>query len=174
MTGAGGGPPRDLLIRHARPGDLERVVAIYNQTIAGRTATADLVPVGVEERRAWFHDRDPARRPLWVAERDGAVAGWLSLNDFYGRAAYAPTAEVGVYVDERARRGGIASALLSHATARAPDLGLSALLAFVFAHNAPSIALFERHGFARWGLLPAVARLDDRDADVAILGRHVP
>ena len=172
MTGAGGGPPWAL--RHARPGDLERVVAIYNQTIAGRMATADLEPVDVEQRRAWFHDRDPARRPLWVAERDGAVAGWLSVNDFYGRAAYAATAEVGVYVDEEHRRAGVATALLDHAIAQAPRLGLTTLLAFVFAHNGPSIALFERHGFESWGRLPAVARLDDRDADVAILGRRVP
>jgi L-amino acid N-acyltransferase YncA len=78
-----------VVIRHARPSDLERVVAIYNQTIPGRLATADLEPVTVEQRRAWFHDRDPARRPLWVAERDGDVAGWLSVNEFYGRAAYA-------------------------------------------------------------------------------------
>ncbi len=137
-------------------------------------ATADLEPVSVEQRRAWFHDRDPSRRPIWVAERDGDVVGWLSVNDFYGRAAYAPTAEVGVYVDERHRRTGVAGALLAHAIAAAPGLGLTTLLAYVFGHNAPSIALFERHGFARWGLLPAVARLDDRDADLAILGRRVP
>lgn len=163
-----------MTIRHARPSDIERVVAIYNQTIPQRMATADLEPVSVEQRRAWFHERDPGRRPLYVAQDDdGALLGWLAVNDFYGRAAYAATAEVGVYVDAAARGHGVGSTLLTHAIAAAPSLGLSTLLAFVFAHNRPSIALFERHGFAAWGELPRVARLDADEVDLTILGRRV-
>ena len=48
------------------------------------------------------------------------------------------------------------------------------MLAFVFAHNAPSVALFERAGFVRWGLLPQVAELDGVERDLAILGRRLP
>jgi L-amino acid N-acyltransferase YncA len=47
------------------------------------------------------------------------------------------------------------------------------LLGFIFAHNRPSIALFEQAGFARWGLLPCVAELDGTERDLAILGRRV-
>lgn len=136
-------------------------------------ATADLEPVSVEQRRPWFEQRDPARRPIWVLDRDGEVAGWLSVNDFYGRPAYAATAEVGVYVDERHRGRGVARSLLDHAIERAPALELSTLLAFVFGHNGPSLALFERAGFRRWGQLPGVASLDGRPSDVVILGRRV-
>ena len=57
--------------------------------------------------------------------------------------------------------------------ATAPQLGLRRLLAFIFAHNDPSLALFERAGFERWGLLPEVAELDGRLIDSAILGRRV-
>jgi phosphinothricin acetyltransferase len=161
-------------IRHARPSDIERVVAIYNQTIPQRMATADLEPVTVAHRRAWFHERDPKRRPLYVVQGDdGRVLGWLSVNDFYGRAAYAATAEVGVYVDEAARGQGVGRALVEHVIGCAPQLGLSTLLAFVFAHNAPSVKLFERHGFTPWGHLPRVARLDDTLVDLDILGRAV-
>jgi phosphinothricin acetyltransferase len=161
-------------IRHARPSDIERVVAIYNQTIPQRMATADLEPVSVAQRRGWFHERDPQRRPLYVATGDDdRVLAWLSINDFYGRAAYAATAELGVYVDEAARGQGLGSRLLTHAIGCAPQLGLTTLLAFVFAHNRPSVALFERHAFTPWGQLPRVARLDDREVDLAILGRRV-
>jgi phosphinothricin acetyltransferase len=52
-------------------------------------------------------------------------------------------------------------------------MGLETLLAFVFAHNEPSVALFERLGFSRWGHLPRVARLDGVERDVLILGRRV-
>ena len=46
-------------------------------------------------------------------------------------------------------------------------------MAFVFGHNAPSLRLFERAGFARWGHLPRVARLDGIERDLLILGRRV-
>ncbi len=161
-------------IRHARPSDIERVVAIYNQTIPQRMATADLEPVTVAHRRGWFHERDPQRRPLYVVPgADGAVVAWLSVNDFYGRAAYAATAEIGVYVDEAARGQGIGSQLLEHVIGCAPQLGLSTLLAFIFAHNTPSVTLFQRHGFIPWGHLPAVACLDENLVDLDILGRGV-
>ena len=67
----------------------------------------------------------------------------------------------------------MARALLAHAIAAAPALGLRTLLGFIFAHNAPSLALFERAGFAVWGRLPRVAELDGVARDLSILGRAV-
>lgn len=163
----------DLLVRDARERDLPRIVAIYNEAIPGRLATADTEPVGVDTRVPWFREHTPERRPLWVAERHGAIVGWLSFQSFYGRPAYAATAEVSVYVSGTAQRGGIGRALLARAIAGAPALGVETLVAFVFGHNQPSLALFERHGFARWGHLPRVARLDDAERDLVILGRRV-
>jgi phosphinothricin acetyltransferase len=160
-------------IRDAVGGDLAAIVAIYNSTIAGRQATADLEPVSVESRQAWFSAHSPDRRPLWVLEGSGAIQGWLSFENFYGRPAYSATAEVSVYVGEAFRGQGAARFLLATAVARAPGLGLMTLLGFVFAHNAPSLRLFEGLGFERWGHLPRVAVLDGIDADLVILGRRV-
>ena len=160
-------------IRDARESDLERIVAIYNEAIPGRQATADTEPVPVAGRLAWFRQHTPARRPLWVAEVGGRIIGWLSFQDFYGRPAYGATAELSIYVTGAAQRNGIGRQLLTRAIERAPALGLSTLLGFVFAHNAPSVRLFERHGFARWAHLPRVARLDGIERDLLILGRRV-
>ena len=157
------------MIRAAEVHDLPRIVEIYNASIPGRLATADTEPVTVEARRPWF-EAHGARRPIWVDARDGAIAGWVGLGDFYGRPAYAPTAELSVYVAPEARRGGVARALVGHAIAEAPSLGIATLLGFVFGHNAPSLALLERHGFARWGLLPRVAVLDGVERDLVLLG----
>ena len=160
-------------IRHARPADLPEIVAIYNASIPGRMATADTAPVSVESRRPWFDEFDPARRPLWVHDDADGVAAWLSIRSFYGRPAYASTVETGVYVAPRARRCGLGRALLAHAIAAAPGLSIRTLLAFVFAHNVPSVRLFEAAGFRGWGLLPAVAELDGVARDLAILGLRV-
>jgi len=165
--------PGNLTVRDAQQADLPRIVTIYNEAIPGLQATADTEPVSVDDRLEWFRAHAPARRPLWVAERDGVLVGWLSFQDFYGRPAYGATAELSVYVGGAAQRGGVGRHLLARAIERAPGLGLATLLGFVFAHNAPSVGLFERHGFARWAHLPRVARLDGVERDLLILGRRV-
>ena len=160
-------------IRPATEADLPAIVAIYNASIPGRRATADTTPVSVDERRDWFASFEPARRPIWVAEAEGNVAGWLGLRSFYGRPAYHRTVEVAVYVDPGFQRRGIARALLAHALRAAPTLGIATLLAFVFGHNDASVALFREAGFAQWGELPGVAELDAVERDLVILGRRL-
>ena len=161
------------MIRDAREADLETIVRIYNAAIPGRLATADTEPVSIEARRPWFHDRDVARYPLWVLEVDGKVSAWLSFGKFYGRPAYAATAEVSIYVDPAMQRRGLATRLMEHALARAPGLGLSTLLGFVFAHNARSVDLCRKFGFEPWGHLPRIAVLDGVERDLLILGRRI-
>ena len=156
--------------RLARRDDLTQFVEIYNSTVASRMVTADLEPISVESRREWFEQHTPHARPLWVAEREAQIAGWLSLSNFYGRPAYRRTAEVSVYVRDSVRRAGVGSYLLRHALEQAPALEIDNLIGFVFAHNHPSLALFERFGFARWGELPRVTILDGIERDVVILG----
>jgi len=164
------------MIRDASDADLEAIVAIYNDSIPGRMATSDLEPVSVDSRRHWFAEHTPDRRPLWVSEGGGGVGGiegWISFESFYGRPAYAPTAEVSVYVASAAQGTGVGKRLLTQAVERAPQLGLRTLLGFIWAHNDVSLGLFEGLGFARWGRLPQVAVLDDREVDLVIVGRRV-
>jgi L-amino acid N-acyltransferase YncA len=159
-----------MTIRHAATKDLPAVVEIYNASIPGRMATADTVPVTVRQREEWFRAFDPASRPLWVIEEDGHVAGWLGLRSFYGRPAYHHTVESAVYVSPGYQRRGVARRLLRHALSQCPALGIRNVLAFVFAHNSPSIELFARHGFSQWGLLPGVCEMDGIERDVLIMG----
>jgi L-amino acid N-acyltransferase YncA len=162
-----------MTIRDAHESDLPAIVAIYNSTIPTRMATADTTPVSVDSRLRWFREHDPATRPLWVIETEGTVAGWFSFQSFYGRPAYHATAEVSVYVSEAHRHRGIGRTLLAEGLRRAPDLGVQTLVGFIFGHNVPSLSLFERFGFQRWGLLPRVAELDGIERDLAIVGRRL-
>jgi phosphinothricin acetyltransferase len=160
-------------IRHASAADLPAVVAIYNASIPGRLATADTEPVTVAQREEWFRAFDPKSRPMWVFESGGKVLGWLGLRSFYGRPAYHRTVESAVYVAPEHQREGVARKLLDHALAECPSLGVANVLAFVFAHNMPSVTLFEAHGFGRWGLLPKVCEMDGKEHDVLILGKRL-
>lgn len=162
-------------IRHAQTTDLPEIVAIYNASIPGHMATADTVPVTLTQREDWFREFSPSLRPLWVhcADSNAPPDGWLSLRSFYGRPAYHATVELGVYVAPAAQRRGIAGRLLDHALLHAPVLGIRTMLAFVFGHNTPSIALLQHAGFVSWGRLPRVAELGGVERDLAILGRRV-
>jgi L-amino acid N-acyltransferase YncA len=162
-----------MMIRDTTKVDLPAIVEIYNASIPGRKATADTEPVTVESRTGWFREHKPERRPLWVAEDSGAIVGWLSFQSFYGRPAYYATAEVSVYVAPNRHRSGIGHALLTRAIEQAPGFNLKNLLGFIFAHNEPSLRLFEGLGFERWALLPRVAELDGLERDLVIVGRRV-
>lgn len=157
--------------RSASIGDLPAIVAIYNSTIASRQATADTEPVSVESRVAWFNAHAPDRHPMWVVETDGRIAAWLSFSAFHARPAYDATAELSVYVHAAHRGQGIGSDLLERSLAAAPALGIETLVGLIFGHNTPSLKLFEKFGFGRWGHLPAVASLDGVRRDLVIVGR---
>jgi phosphinothricin acetyltransferase len=161
------------MIRNATVADLPRIVEIYNQSIPGRVATADLSPVTVESRFGWFHDHTPHFRPLWVLERDQRAIAWISLQSFYGRPAYYATAEVSVYVDLDYQKQRIGPQLLQQMIAACPRLGVTTLLSFVFDHNTYSLKMFERLGFQRWGLLPNIAELDSIKRGLVILGYKI-
>lgn len=160
-------------IREAQEVDLQTIVEIYNQSIPGRMATADTEPITPESRQDWYNNRS-VNRPLWVATgQQEVILGWLSFQNFYGRPAYLHTAEVSIYVAREYHRRGIGGKLLEQAIARSPQLQLTTLLAFVFAHNQPSISLFTRYGFSQWGYLPNIAVLDRCDRSLMILGLSI-
>jgi len=162
-----------ITVRDALECDLPAIIDIYNATVPTRMATAELEPTTVETRLPWFREHSPDQHPFWVAESEGHVIGWLDFKKFMPRCAYRGTAEISVYVHEKFRRQGVARRLLEEAIARSPSLGINAIVGLIFGHNQPSLKLFERLGFERWGLLPRIAQLDGNKRDLVIMGRHL-
>ena len=67
--------------------DLPEIVAIYNSTVASRQATADLQPVSVAEREAWFAAHQCEHRPLYVVrDVSGCLMAWI--EGVVGMAAF--------------------------------------------------------------------------------------
>ncbi|WP_434779562.1 GNAT family N-acetyltransferase [Neisseria sp. Ec49-e6-T10] len=159
------------MIRFAQQKDLPAIVSIYNQSVPKRNATADLSPISVESRQSWF-EHHTANRPLyvWVNEQNHILA-WASLSDYYPRAAYHITAEISIYVDEQQQGKGLGKALAKHILKEAPNLGIHNIIAVIFGHNTASITLFEQLGFSLWGKLPEVCELDNKFADIILLGK---
>lgn len=158
--------------RRARQEDLAEIVAIYNSTVASGQSTADLQPVHIEQRQAWFDAHRQPHRPLYVWRDDQQnMAAWASFSDYYPREAFRISAEISIYIHESYRGRGLGGEILAFMLALAPDLGIRNVLAVIFAHNAGSLHLFERFGFETWGQLPAVCEMPKRTADVLILGK---
>lgn len=153
--------------------DLPFIVDVYNATIPGRMVTADTLPVSVESRLEWFRAHHN-KYPLWVvAERNGENIGWVSLQKFYGRPAYATTAEISIYLAPAQQGLGWGDKILPYAVKQAKSLGFENLLGFIFSHNTPSIRLFQKHGFEKWGEFPEVAIMDGKRYSLSIFGKKI-
>jgi L-amino acid N-acyltransferase YncA len=160
-------------IRHAKEVDLPAIVEIYNASISGRLATADLTPISVESRLDWFHAHSPDKYPIWVVDYEGEIAGWISLQEFYGRPAYHKTAEISIYIAHAWQSKGLGKELLHNAIAQCPNLGIYTILGFIFGHNYPSLKLFASFGFEQWGCMPKIAELDGIERDLIVLGLRI-
>ncbi|MGG1677145.1 GNAT family N-acetyltransferase [Neobacillus sp. NRS-1170] len=160
-------------IRDAEISDLPIIVDIYNSTISSKMVTADTEQVSVESRMKWFNDHSPAFRPLWVVESNGNICAWVSFQSFYGRPAYNATAEISIYIHQDFRGKKLGKYLIQQALDACPKLKIKTLLGFIFAHNEPSVKLFNSFGFEKWAHLPNVAELDGVERDLLILGRRI-
>ncbi|MEM9186806.1 MAG: N-acetyltransferase family protein [Planctomycetota bacterium] len=166
----------NLTIRDATAADLPAVVAIHNESIPGRRASAYLEPVTVEGRKEWFGAHSPDRRPLWVVcddTQEGQVIAWGCLTDYSPRPAYAITAEVSLYITPGRQGEGIGPWLMQRLVDECPRLGVERVVSLVFEHNRPSVRMHEKLNFEQWGLLPGVCDMAGVRRDVVVLGKRI-
>src|SRR5512139_2080876 len=147
MTGA------ETTIRRAEERDLEAVGRLGARLLRehhGFDPLRFMAPRGnTEEGYAWFLgtqlQRDDAA--VFVAERAGQVVGYVyagiepqSWKELREEAGFIHD----VYVDDPARRGGIATALLEAAAAWLASREMPRIVLWTAAPNAPARRLFER------------------------------
>ena len=154
-------------IRRAEAGDLPALVDIYNYEVVHGIATFDTEPVALAARRTWLEAHNRDNHPLFVAVRNGAVAGYVSLSTFSAKPAYDGTVEVSLYVAPEQRGAGVGRALLEYIVAWArADARTHALISIITAGNAVSLRLHERLGFRHCGTLREVGWKFGRWLDV--------
>ncbi len=159
---------KDIRIREAVLEDAPAIALIYNQGIVDRTATLETEERPVEERRAWLQARGP-RHPVLVAETDGRVVGFGSLNSFNPRKAYDYVADFSLYVERSWRGRGVGGRLLQALTERARDLGYHKLVLAAFPFNPGGMALYRAAGFREVGIYKEQGLLDGRRVDIVIM-----
>ena len=175
-----------FIVQRASDEDLSEILLIYNQSISGKQATANLEPVTCEDREVWFAEHiDSTTRPIYVVrmlesaiedgmQKEGAsIVAWGSFSDLYARPAYHISSEISIYLHNDYHGQGLGSLLVRWMLQQAPSLGIHNVAALIFAHNQPSLGLFGKLGFEQWGLMPQVCDMDGFIADVVMLGKSV-
>lgn len=174
-----------FFVQRASKEDLAGVLDVYNQSIPGKQATANLALVTVDERMAWFEEHiNSTTRPIYVVKKALAhndsteqtvsqVVAWGSFSDLYARTAYHISTEISVYLSQDCHGQGLGSSLTRWMLTQAPSLGIRNIIALVFAHNQPSLGLFRKIDFEQWGYMPEVCDMDGFIADVVMLGKAV-
>jgi len=154
--------------RTATASDADAISAIHNQGIADRVATLDTTMRTPDGVRTWLAQRG-SRHPVIVADVDGSVVGWGSLNAFNPRQAYDHVADFSVYVERQCRGRGIGRQLLDQLIELARAAGYHKMVLSALASNDAGVRLYERAGFARVGVYHEQGELDGKWVDVVIM-----
>ena len=164
--------PPPLNVRGASTADAAALCRIYNEGIQDRVATLETEERTPEERREWLGTRGP-RHPVLVAESDGAVVGWASLNVFNARRAYEHVADLSLYVARAWRGRGVGRRLLEALVARARELGYHKLVLAAFPWNEAGMRAYARAGFREVGVYREQGRLDGRWVDTIVMEKII-
>ena len=154
-------------VRDLRPSDWPEVARIYREGIETGNATFE---TEVPSWQEW--DAAHLGEHRLVAERDGAVAGWIALVPVSPRECYAGVAEVSAYVGEEARGEGVGSALLTAVIDSSERAGIWTLQTGVFPENDVSLRLLQRLGFRVVGTRERIGRLHGVWRDVVLVERR--
>ena len=157
-----------LQIRIAVESDLVEITEIYNEAILNTTGTFDTEIKNVAEQEGWFKNRE-YEHPVLVAEIEGVIAGWASLNKYSDRFAYRQTAENSLYIKKAYQGQGVGKALLKSVLEEGQKRGLHTVLARITEGNEVSIRLHESEGFVLVGTMKEVGKKFDRLLDVHLL-----
>jgi len=155
-------------VRPATAADADAICRIYNQGIEDRVATLETELRTQAERRQWLANRSP-RHPVVVAETNGEIVGWGSLNVFNPREAYRFVADFSVYVERTWRGRGVGRVLLEQLIELARAHGFHKMVLSAFPFNADGMALYEKLGFRTVGVYREQGLLDGKWVDTVVM-----
>ncbi|MEK3715314.1 arsinothricin resistance N-acetyltransferase ArsN1 family A [Paenibacillus sp. FSL R7-0333] len=157
-----------LTVRQAKPTDIKSVLRIYNQGIEDRIATLETEMKDLSYMEAWFNDHQD-RFSVLVAEREGEVIGWASLNPYSHRCAYNGVADLSVYIDRSFRGQGVGSSLLESLHKVAKENSFYKMVLFTFPFNESGQGLYRKMGYREVGVFEKQGMLDEAFIDVMIM-----
>ncbi|MFN3832419.1 MAG: GNAT family N-acetyltransferase [Allorhizobium sp.] len=158
-----------LNLRDATEADLPAILAIYNHAVAETTAIWNETLVDLDNRRAWFDQRQSRGFPILVAEVEGKIAGYASYGDWRPFDGFRHSVEHSVYVEKDFYGRGLGRALMTALIDRARTGGIHVMVAAIEAGNEGSIALHKSLGFRLVGTHHEVGQKFGRWLDLTMM-----
>jgi len=154
-------------IRKAVLEDLPALLDIYNHEVLNGTATFDLTPQTLPQRKIWFDAHNTENHPLFVYDADGVVAGYVSLSAYREKEAYRSTVELSVYVHPAHRGKGLATELMGFILDEARrDDSIHTVVSVITSGNTASVRLHEKFGFTFGGTIKEVGKKFGKYLDI--------
>ena len=161
-------------IRVAKIEDIDRINDIYNYVVREKFKVAYLEPWTKDMRLEWFKEHNNEEYPIYVAEIDDVVIGFVYINPYrQGRIAVKQTAEISYFIDNNYRRMGIGKKLIEHMELKCYISGIKTLFAIIIDNNEASINLIEKCGYKQWGHLPKIAIFDNTEVGHLYYGKRI-
>lgn len=156
-----------IKVRRGESRDLPDMTALYNRFVVDTIANFDVEPFTCAARLPWFEQFHPTgRHQLFVAEVDGAFAGYAGSMRHKEKRAYETSVETTIYVEPRCGRLGVGRALYSTLFDALGGQDVHRALAGVALPNDASLALHRAFGFSEIGVFHEVGRKFGRYHDV--------
>ena len=162
----------ELLIRRARPDDARDVVALMDDpSVQSQTLQMPHPSEAFWRERLTAIDK-PGVEVQLAAVRGGRVIGLAGLHQGPVSPRRRHAASLGITIAAEAQGQGVGHALMRALLSHADDwAGLLRIELTVYADNARAIALYERHGFVREGLLKGYGLRAGRYEDCLSMAR---
>jgi ribosomal protein S18 acetylase RimI-like enzyme len=165
-----------ITVRTATPQDAAALLAHLRELAAEPGINIPLAPDEVtttleEEKELLAQIAASPRTTMLVAEADGGLVGELTIKAISVRRAVSHVATLGMSVKQGWRKQGVGRALVTEALAWAPTAGITRVELYVYARNAPAIALYEHMGFVVEGRRKNFIREGDTYLDDLVMAR---
>ena len=156
-----------MIIRLANEKDIPSILTIFNEALIHTTAVYSYVPATLDEQLEWYHHKVEAGIPVYVAEDELGLLGYVTYGPFRTRPAYKYTVELSIYVDQRARNQGVGKAMMVKTLEVCEAKELKTLICGIDSENKASIALCMKFGFTHSGTLTKVGYKFEHWLDLA-------
>jgi phosphinothricin acetyltransferase len=157
----------DIRFEEMREEYLDEVAAIYAHYILNTTVTFHMHVLSRDEMRALVFYDDP-RHQAFVIRCGGEICGYVILEPYRAREAYALTAEVAVYLKPEYTGKGIGSRAIVFIEDVAKRHGLHVLIAAISGDNDKSLRMFAKNGYSRCAHYKEVGRKFGKWLDVVV------
>ena len=161
----------EALSRPPSPDDLDQLARLLVDAVDSGASVSFMSPLSVDEAREWWREtiaRANPRAIVLVARDDSGIAGSVSMHPAWPPNAPHRADIAKLLVHRRARRRGIARALMEEIERRARAAGFT-LLVLDTVRGDPAEQLYSNAGWQRVGVIPDYALYPDgRPCDTVV------